>query len=192
MAMNDNALFPAGHRARVVTLLRSTAHAFDRVVEGLSDEAWRHRPAPDRWSLFDTTEHLVLVEIGSGKYIARKLAAAPAAPEVLAETEGKEAVIEASQADPTRRTAPEFVKPVGTWPTPEAAVQAFRDNRARTIRFFEETPLDLALYAAPHVSYGPLNGWQWGLFLGLHLIRHLDQMEELRRAVALAPPMPDR
>jgi hypothetical protein len=167
-------------RWEAVDQLRTTGAAFVQRVEGISDQAWETVPPGGGWSLAQVAEHVALVEVSTGKLISRKLFTEEAPPEVLAATAGKERGLVARLPDRSeRRDAPDFVTPSGRWGTRDELLRAFEVARESTIVQLCDPTRDLRRYAAQHPIIGPLDAYQWGLFLSLHLSRHLDQMDEI-------------
>lgn len=163
-----------------VDRLRTTGAAFVQRVEGIAEQAWGTVPPGGGWSLAQVAEHVVLVEVSTGKLISRKLFTEPAPPEVLAATAGKDRALVAGLPDRTNRIeAPDFVTPSGKWGTRDELLRAFEVARESNIVQLCDPTRDLRRYAAAHPVIGPLDAHQWGLFLSLHLSRHLDQMDEI-------------
>ena len=80
---------------------------------------------------------------------------APATPEVLAKTKGKEAAILKNIPDRTNKAkAPEMLVPKGTYPTEAATVAAFKDARAQTVALAKDTSKDLRAFAS---TGGPMS-----------------------------------
>jgi hypothetical protein len=172
-------------RWEVIELLEATRDAFASRIDDIDDQLWHLVPVTGGWSLAQVAEHVTLVEVSTGKLIARKLFVEPAPEDVLAETRGKEAKLLARVPDrATRLDAPDFVSPKGRWPARPELAAAFLTSREMVIVQLSDPTRDLRRYAAPHPLLGPLDGYQWGMFLSLHLRRHLAQMEEIRRAVS--------
>lgn len=171
-------------RERALAMLRASGGAFLDLAERADDARWGLTPQRGGWSLAEVAEHVTLVETGVAKLIQRKLFDEPAPVELLAETRGKDERIEGYQADRTnRRTAPEFVTPRGRWPSRVELIAVFREGRAAVVAGIEAAPGDLRAYAAVHPILGPLDAYQWALFLARHLERHLLQMEEILAAL---------
>lgn len=165
-------------------MLRTTGAAFLDFAERADDARWTLTPPGGGWSLGEAAEHVALVETGVAKLIQRKLFVRTAPAELLAETRGKDERIEVYQADrTTRRAAPDFVTPRGAFPSRGEMIAAFRDARATVVAAIAAAPADLRAYAAVHPILGPLDAYQWALFLARHLDRHLIQMEEIRAAL---------
>jgi hypothetical protein len=169
-------------RAETLSLLESSAARFSDMVQSLSVEEWHALPVGETWSLAQICEHIGLVEVGSGKLIARKMFETPATPEMLAEARDKENVLRAMLPDRAgrMRKAPESVCPVGTWKTRDEMLSAFWQWRGSTIAILSDPARDPAAYAAKHPVFGMLDARGWGLFLALHLERHLEQIAERR------------
>ncbi|MGE0555863.1 MAG: DinB family protein [Gemmatimonadales bacterium] len=170
-------------RDALLPLLRSSMTTFVDSFASLGEPQLRYKPDPDRWSIAETAEHVILAEIGSGKLMRGRMVRQPTPPELLAATaDGDERIDRRLGARGQRFPAPDFVMPVGTWPNASAMVGAFEESRLATIDFLETTSLDLTSYAAPHPALGPLTGLQWAYFLVLHCLRHVEQIEETKRA----------
>jgi len=170
-------------RHALLPLLRSSMTTFVDSFGSLGEPQLAFKPGPDRWSIAETAEHVILAEVGSGKLMRGRLVRQPTPPELLAATEGGDERIDQRLLVRDRRVpAPDFVMPVGTWPSARAMIEAFEESRRGTIEFLETTELDLSTYAAPHPALGPLTGLQWAYFLVRHCLRHVEQIEETKQA----------
>ena len=170
-------------RQQLVALLRDSAASFLDSFRGTTPEQFHFKPAPDKWSIAETAEHVIVAETGSGRLIRGKLTRELAAPEMLTATQGAEARIDSRLQKRDRIfPAPEFVLPTGRWQTAREMVAIFEESRNATIDFLLATELNLADYAAAHPALGPLNGFQWAYFLVRHAERHVDQIEAVKRA----------
>ena len=150
-----------------------------QAVEGLSAEQRTYRPAEDRWSVVDCVEHITVVENNILKLIERDLQAPP--PADKPSTEGMDqAVLERVPGRQVRVKGPEPVMPKGRWPDYDVLLGEFEAARGRSMRFAKVTQADLRAYAFPHPFLGPLDFYQWLLFLATHCERHVNQMEEVK------------
>lgn len=171
-------------RAETLSLLESSAARFSDLVQALSAAEWDAQPVGDAWSIAQICEHVGLVEVGSGKLIARKLFETPATEEMLLEARDKDRIIKKMMRDRagTARKAPDFVTPTGKWPTREELLSDFWQWRGSTIAMLSDPAREPRLFAAKHPVWGMLDGTGWGLFLATHLERHLEQIAERRSA----------
>ena len=181
MVTNTN-IAPDGLRAETLALLESSAAQFSDLVQSLSTAEWEAQPVGDAWSTAQICEHVGLVEVGSGKLIARKLFEAPATEEMLLEARDKDSLIKKMMRDRagTARKAPDFVTPTGKWRTRDELLSDFWQWRGSTIAMLSDPARDPRLFAAKHPVWGMLDAIGWGLFLATHLERHLDQIAERR------------
>lgn len=168
-------------RDSLIPMLRSSAEVFLGSFRGLSPSQLGFRPAPGRWSIAETAEHVVVAEVGSSKLMRGRMIREPTDPAVLAATEGGDERIDARLLVRARAfPAPDFVLPTGRWASAAEMVEVFEESRRATIEFLSSTPLDLGSYAAPHPALGPLTGLQWAYFLVRHCLRHVEQIDEVK------------
>ncbi len=166
-------------RDRAVAYLQETRAAVLESTRGLSDAQWRHKPSPDEWSIAECVEHLAIVE----GFLLRRLqqiASAPAASEhELALAAGKEDLIVKDAPGRKRKVkGPPATLPKGG--EPGAALAQFVENRELVIAYAATTSDPLRTRLFPHMVFGPLDGFQWLIFLGAHCERHRRQLEEVK------------
>jgi hypothetical protein len=78
--------------------------------------------------------------------------------------------------------AREAARPTGRWSDVGEMVGEFRARRARTVAFAESTQADLRSHFFAHIVFGDLDCYQWLVAVGQHTLRHVAQIEEIRRA----------
>lgn len=174
-------------RWETVDLLQTTAGEFEAAARAIPETKWNLSPGSGGWSPAEVIEHLTLVEVSTGKLITKRLFAEPAPEALIAETAGKDRVLRERLSDRERKVeAPDFVSPVRRWTTREEMMDAFRTAREVTVMNLSDPSRDLRQFVAPHPVAGPLDARQWGLFLGLHLRRHLEQLDDILRELPSA------
>jgi hypothetical protein len=154
-------------------------------VENLSEEQQAFSPAPDRWSTAELVEHLSIVEGNVATLLDRLLGkaeesgAAPAAPGAFDPVSIEEFV---EQARVVKYEAPERIRPAGL-PLADSLAR-LKDSRAalHALRPRVERADGRAL-RFPHPAWGPLDLYQWLLFVGAHEDRHLAQIEALKETM---------
>jgi DinB family protein len=150
-----------------------------QAAAGLSAEQQCFRCAADRWSVADCVEHITVVEGNILKTIERLLETPP--PAEKPDTEGKDQVVlDRVPGRATRVKGPPSAMPQGRWPNFQESVREFEATRERTRRFAAATQGELRAFAFPHPFLGPLDCYQWLLFLAAHCERHVRQMEEVK------------
>ena len=142
-------------------------------IEGLSEGQWKFKPNPESWSAAECCEHVVIVE---GALLRRVMEA-----ETLAErpdVAGKEhMLLERVPSRVYKATAPEFARPLGRWSTKADIVEAFLKIRGEVMRYASSTEDPLHMRMVPHFALGPLDGFQWLVFISAHCERHVRQFE---------------
>jgi hypothetical protein len=168
-------------RKTLLAHLDQTQKAFLASIQGLSDAQWKWKPAPDKWSVAEVAEHITLSESMLRGMVTDQVMKAPAAPDVLAKTKGKEAAILKNIPDRTNKAkAPETLVPKGTWPTEAATTAAFREARAQTVALAKDPSKDLRAFAMTGGPMSEMDAYQWLLFLSAHTERHTKQIEEVK------------
>jgi hypothetical protein len=165
--------------------LQQTQNGIVGATKGLSQAQWKFKPAPDRWSIAEIVEHVVVAQEVILGPIREQLAKAP----VVSERDNKrvDAIVENQLPDRTSKfQAPEILRPTGRW-TPAVAMDRLSKNYAQLLEYLEKTP-DLRQHAvdAPPLKavskgeYETMDGYQWILTAAAHTERHTKQILEVR------------
>lgn len=177
----SNADITAAERAHAIKLLQDSQKEFLSLVDGLTEEQWNYKPGPDRWSVGETAEHIVLAEGGLFANLERAMAAPPN-PDWETKTRGKTEFIEKVMVDRSHKAqAPEAIVPHGKL-THEEVIQRYKAGRAKTMKFAEENEVALKEHTADHPFpvFGTLNAYQWLIYIPLHNMRHDQQIAEVK------------
>lgn len=166
-------------RADVVEMLKKSANEYLSAID-VNESQWHWKPAPERWSIGQTAEHIVQAEV----VIFRRLQVAilsPKNPDWETRTAGKADLLKRVMLDRTQKaTAPETTRPQGL--CKEETVRRFGELRAEVITFAEETQIPLKEHTAEHPFpvFNTLNAYQWLLLVPLHHMRHHLQIGEIK------------
>ncbi len=152
----------------------------------MSEEQYGFSPAPERWSVAQLVEHLSIVEGNVATLLDKLLGKAEesnadaAAPDDF-EPVSIEEFVERSRS--VKYEAPERIRPTGTLPLADSLAR-LRESRAAlyTLRPRVERADGRAI-RFPHPAWGPLDLYQWLLFVGAHEDRHLSQIEALKETM---------
>ena len=180
VAASDPSL-SAAERAHAIQLLQDSQKETLNYVSGLSDEQWNYKPGPTRWSVGETAEHIMLAETALFSGVDRALAAPPN-PDWEAKTRGKTEFLEKVMVDRSNKAqAPEAIQPRSQL-TREEVIRKYRQVRAKTLKFAEETQVALKERTADHPFpvFGTLNAYQWLIYIPLHNMRHNQQIAEVK------------
>lgn len=162
-------------RERALAFLEKTRQDFLRTACGLSAAQLQYKPAPDRWSLAELFEHIIVVE---GRVHDRMRKALQQPPTEMKTSVQDEVVVRLAADRSGKLKAPDPVIPSGRWPA-ERLAQEFEAIRNRSIDFARATEADLRRYSFAHPFFGDLDCYQWLLLIPAHCQRHLSQAEEV-------------
>jgi hypothetical protein len=166
-------------RQRALDYLEQTKAAILAATAGFTEDQWRFKRSPEQWNAAECIEHVAIVEQSLLRTLQRLASGPPGPEEVLASTRGKDEII--LRAVPTRRgkvQAPEPARPSNRWPDTATLVASFTAIRDQTILYVRSTDHPLRSISHPHMVFGPLDGYQWLLFMAAHSERHLKQLLE--------------
>jgi hypothetical protein len=171
----------AEERDAALKSLQATHDAFLRAIAGLSEKQWTFKPALDRWSVAEVSEHIAVSESTIFGLVQSKFMAGPATPEKRAEVKVTDEIILAKVPDRSRKAqAPEFLKPTGRFADRAAVTKAFEDARKNTMDYVKTTQDDLRDHFGPHPMLGTMDAYQWILLISAHSERHTKQIEEVK------------
>ena len=152
-------------------------------VDNVPPHVRETRPSPDRWSVAEVLEHLVRVEEALTRLLGTKISEARAAGLLEAERDSSPiaGLLDHAAVVDRRRTvtAGERVMPRGDMDS--ATALAALDNARVKLRDLVVSfdGLNIGAFTYPHPALGPINGYQWFLFIGSHEARHAAQIREV-------------
>src|ERR1044071_4131101 len=160
----------AEERAKVTGWLADSRREFLAAIDGLSDAQWKWKPAPERWSVAEVAEHIVLAEASQFGNVQKALASAPT-PDWEKQTGSKTQLLEAVLAPRQGKAqAPEALVPGGSM-TVQQVRERFLKQREAIDKFVAESTAPLKQYTIANPFFGPLNGYQWLIYAPLHTDR---------------------
>ena len=166
----------------VLSYLDTNRAALARTLAEVPPDLREQRPSPESWSVAEVIQHLALTEGRLTELIAGCIDRARAAeigPE--GETSPVGASFDISRVlDRTRRVvAGDSVLPREPLAT-DAAWERLEGCRTRLRELvISADGLALAKVTVPNRVLGPLDGYQWVLFVGAHEARHTAQIREI-------------
>lgn len=162
-------------REKALAYLEKTRQDFRRTATGLSPAQLHYKPAPDRWSLAELFEHIIVVE---GRVYDRMEKALQQQPTDVKSSVQDETILRLAADRSGKLKAPDLVVPSGRWPA-DRLTQEFEATRNRSVEFARTTAADLRRHSFPHPFFGELDCYQWLLLIPAHCQRHLSQAEEV-------------
>lgn len=175
----------------VINYLDTERNALREAIERVPPELRDKPPGFDRWSVAQVLQHLGIIEkrigLGMTKWVtdARDGGTAP-------ETETSSVMNSLPLALITdrskRRNAPDEVRPQGDIDAKSAwaALEQARENLRAA--FLAGDGMALSKVIQPHPVLGPINLYQWMLFVGSHEMRHTAQVIEIAEQLSADAP----
>jgi len=165
-------------RANALQWMEESRAEFLAALDGLTDAQWKWKPAPDRWSVGEVAEHVVLAE--AGQFANVKKCIATPDPDWEAKSKGKtERLVAVLAPRLGRAQAAEAIVPKGAMTQAEVREQ-FLKLRAEIVKFAAESDAPLKQGIVDNPFFGPLNGYQWLIYAPLHTMRHDKQIAEVK------------
>lgn len=167
-------------RAKLVQYLTTTRDQVLAESAKLSDAQWKFKPAPERWSVGEVVEHLALAETFLLDLQKKTMSGPAATPEQQAAAKGKDETILKAIPDRTNKVqAPEPLQPSTRLGDQATVLAAFKERREKTVDYASKTKDDLRSRVSDS-ALGPVDGYQWLLFVAAHTERHLGQIKEVK------------
>ncbi|HSO74661.1 MAG TPA: DinB family protein, partial [Blastocatellia bacterium] len=120
----------ADERAKAIKALHDSQNELMSYIEKLTDQQWNARPAPFKWTVGETAEHIALSEGLLFSAMERALAT-PINPDWEAKTAKKEAILDGLLAGRQgRANAPEPIQPLKRKMSRADIMTLLKDSRA--------------------------------------------------------------
>ena len=165
----------------LLTTLDKNRTALWEAVEHVPPSLRAVRPAPDRWSVTDVLEHLVLIERRITALMEQRFATAPRRTGAAADIDSLGALIDVDRLlDRNRQiTTGDSTQPRGGLDEASArdALTTLRCDLRRVVESGDG--LALETIAVPHPVFGTFNLYQWIAFVAVHEARHTAQIREI-------------
>lgn len=168
-------------RQFALTYLDETRQKFLASINGLSDAQWTYKPAPERWSIAETAEHIAVSETTILQLITEKIMKGPVAP-AGTERPADKMVVDIIADRSFRAQAPEMLRPTNRWSDRAALTKDFNAARDKTAAYVKETKDNLRGHVMAHPAAKTIDAYQWVLLLAAHSARHTAQIEEVKTA----------
>jgi len=162
----------------IFTEKATTLADLERIVSSATEGQRSFRPASGLWNMTDNLEHLVIVETGIIRLIARLLEKAESRQPASGTLSNLVTIPQNIERLGPVKTAKEF-EPSGGM-DPSKSLSRLRELQDQFFSFQNRlAQVDISLVSFPHSQLGPLTVGQWAAFLVLHEQRHLEQMRRI-------------
>jgi hypothetical protein len=178
----QDAKMTGAERTELVELLLKSAREFMHELEGVTERQWSFKPGPNRWSIGEVAEHIVLADAVLFDTLTNSLTGQldSHSHATLRKTETLWRALpdRSRKVETAAATQPGRAMPRGE------LLSRFRNQRARVLKYARETDAPLKAHTAANPFFGSLNAYQWLLYIPLDHLRHNQQIAELKRSAA--------
>lgn len=147
------------------------------LLESFSDEGFMQKPAPEKWSAAEITEHLYISDRSAWYAMAKNPRPADRNP-----LEKAGMLEERRQQPEARYEAPDPARPKGAFGSRREAIDAWYANRKKILSLAETENPEMLGGGFEHPKLGWMTRAEWLLFITWHTGHHIQQFEALPRA----------
>lgn len=183
--MTDRARPAHPRLVEIAAFLRTSRDELLAAAAAVPDERWTDAPLPEGWSAAQVLEHLRIVEHGVLRLLQKLGAEARAAGHPLESVTDPvidQAFIARTRDRTQRIEAPPRVTPVAAPARTEALAGIARERADLLAAMTDSDGLALGTLTWVHPVLGPLNLYQWLVFVGAHELRHAAQLRDIAGA----------
>ena len=162
----------------LVKSLQDSLKTIEASLKGVSNEQFKFKAAPNRWSIAECAEHVALTEPFIRQTIANQVMKAPAPPKRMSKAEDSK--LYDGIADRSKRaSAPGEIAPKGVYTTPAEALKALRASRRDSIAWIKSNKDDMRAHWGESFK---MDAYQYFTLIAAHTVRHTKQIEEVKQS----------
>lgn len=176
--LKAQSLSPAEIKSATAYLEKTRADVL-AATKGLSEAQWNFKPATNRWSVAEVTEHIAAAEDFLMTLVREKVMTSPARTNATDVKATDEFVLKVIPDRTKKVQAPEPLQPSNRFGSPSESLKHFKASRTKTIAFLKNTK-DLREHALASPTGKELDGYQWVLLVAAHSERHTKQINEVK------------
>ena len=173
-----------GDRDFALSSFHATRKLFLDSIAGLSEAQWNYKPGPDRWSIAECAEHIVLTEELITGAVHKTVQGKPDVEKRMSPAEARakdekllQVVVDRSQ----KAQAPEAIQPTKhRFTNAQEVMAAFKKLRDANIDYIDTTNDDLRGFTLPHPLLGKMDAYEFLLLMSAHAERHTLQILEVK------------
>lgn len=182
-AVKAPVVFTEKDREFALKYLGETKDDFVKQITGISDTQLNFRAAPNKWTVAEVAEHIILSEGTILGLIQGQILKSPENTSDVFRTKDTGVILAITNRS-QKFTAPEMLKPTARFKNREELLTNFEKARNQTIEFVKSNKINMRGHFFENPLMGMIDGYQWLLFLNGHTDRHLSQLKEVKADAA--------
>ncbi|MBK1440197.1 DinB family protein [Parapedobacter sp. ISTM3] len=161
---------------------QQTYDDLEKAVAGLSEAQLRFKPAPDRWSISECLEHIILTEKMLFGFAQEVFAQSPNAERRGAIKMTDEEIINGIKDRSFKVQASKELTPAtpGKYTDAEVALEELRNQRRTLLDYIDTLSEDDMRNRVSDSPFGPVDGYHSLLYIPGHTARHTLQIAEVK------------
>ncbi len=166
----------------LVNYYEQTLENLQSAVEGLSEKQLQFKAAPDKWSVSQCLEHIVLSEKMLLEYVKKTMEQEPT-PERKAEVKmTDEGLIKGMTDRSFKAQAPKEMTPKekGIYKTADKALEDLRSQRREILDYLNDFSVEDMRSRVSESPFGLVDAYHSFLYIPSHTARHTLQIEEIK------------
>lgn len=162
-----------------------TTTFLEHMLQDVDQRAWDYRPAPERWTIAECAEHILVTEQTLLTQIRETSEKGESRPEQRSAIPDHETIVNlVTDRISKRATTAEAFEPSGKWATKDQFLQAFTEHRQKMAAYFKTMQAPLHHYFAKS-PFGEIDLFQLCAVALAHTTRHTLQIEEIKAGLGL-------
>jgi uncharacterized damage-inducible protein DinB len=171
---------PTNGKAYLIAYFDKTANALKQSVAGLTAAQLKFKPAPERWSISQCLEHMVVTEKALFDF-AKTGMEAPANPEKRKEVKMTDEDIISGINDRSHKAeASKELTGTGKYNRADDALADLEQGRKTILAYIDSKNIEDLRNHISNSPFGAVDGFHSFLFLAGHTSRHTAQIEEVK------------
>lgn len=170
------------NKAFLLDYYQQTFDQLKKAMDGLSEAQLQFKPAPDRWSISQCLDHIILTEKALFGFAQQTMAQAPN-PERRSEVKmTDEDVISGMTNRSFKAKASKELTPVeaGKYKSAGEAIETLRKQRTELLDYINGLSEEDMRNRITDSPFGPVDGYHSLLYIPGHTARHTLQIEEVK------------
>ena len=173
---------PAHNKEFVKNYFDETYNNILFATNGLTDEQLNFKASPEKWSILECLEHIVITEPMLFEYEKEALSK-PATPEKRSELKFSDDDIMTMVLNRTHKAkAGAEMTPSGKYKDVQSALNDLQAQRKLILTYLEDYSMDDLRNRILEGPFGAVDAYQFMLFIPGHAARHTLQMQEVKQA----------
>lgn len=180
-AQNTEVASPQFNQQYLLNYYNESYEQLAQTVGKLNKEQMHYKPAADKWSISQCLEHLVKTEPMLWGFIQQTLSQDPN-PERRSEMKmSDQDVINTITDRSFKAQAPNEIAPSekGAYDDPAAALKDIQQGRESIFSYIKSTTIETLRTHISDSHFGPIDAYQFMLYVPGHALRHLQQIKEI-------------